>query len=68
MVISTSVRVSDWADWVCTERKKIGPRTEPWGTPIWSSAGCERVLSTLTKCVLPDRYLNQPSASLLIPQ
>ena len=48
--------------------KRIGPRMEPWGTPYWSAAGCERVLPTLTECVLPDRYdLNQPSASSLIP-
>ena len=33
-----------------------------------SAAGCESVLPTLTKCVLPDRYnLNQLSDSSLIP-
>ena len=47
---------------------RIGPRTEPWGTPYWNAAGCKSVLPTLTECVLPDRYdLNQPSASSLIP-
>ena len=47
----------------------MGPRTENWGIPYWSAAGCESVLPTLTECVLPDRYdLNQPSASSLIPQ
>ena len=35
---------------------RIGPRTEPLGTPTWSSAGCESVLPTLTKCVLYERY------------
>ena len=48
--------------------KRIGPRTEPWGTPYQSAAGSKSVLPTLTECVLPDRYdLNQPRASSLIP-
>ena len=48
--------------------KRIGPSTEPWGIPNWSAAGCERVLPTLTECIIPDKYdLNKPSASSLIP-
>ena len=47
--------------------KRIGPRTEPWGTSYWSTAGCESVLPTLTDCVLTDGYdLKWLSASSLI--
>ena len=48
MVVNTTVRVNDSANWVSVEGKKIGPRTEPWGTLYWSTAGCESVLPTLT--------------------
>ena len=38
-------------------RKRIGPKTEPWGTPgvtwIWS----EVVPSSMTRCVREDRMM-----------
>ena len=31
--------------------KRIGPRTEPWGTPVWSSMGADRSSPCLTNWV-----------------
>ena len=32
------------------------PRTDPWGTPNRSTAGCDRIAPTLTERALSNRY------------
>ena len=52
VVIYTTVRVNDRADWVCIERKKNRTKETALSTPNGSAAGCESVLPTLTDCIL----------------